>query len=295
MSTENISLLAQFLFSGLTTGSIYALIAVSLVIVYNTSLLMCFAQGEFFVIGALTMISLVSRGLPMIPAFLLSVIISAILGAIVERVLIRPIRDSGVGNLIVMTVAVSLALSGSALVIWGKESHVLPPFASWKPLQVLGATLQPQVLWVIGITFVSLSLIWLFFEKTTAGIAMRACAENPMGASLMGISTSRMTLLSWACGAAIGAIAGMAVSPLLFMQYGSGVMPMVKGFIAMSMGGLASIAGAVAAGYLLGIVEAYTIGLISSQFSDPIVFTLLIVVLIWKPQGLFGTTGSREV
>ena len=282
MSTENISLLVQFLFSGLTAGSIYAL-------------MICFAQGEFFVIGALTMISLVAKGLPMPAAFVISVVVAALLGAVVERVLIRPIRDSGVGNLIVMTVAVSLALSGSALVIWGKESHVLPPFTSGQALQILGASLQTQVLWIICITLVCLLLIWLFFEKTTAGIAMRACAENPLAASLMGISTTKMTFLSWACGAGIGAVAGMAVSPLLFMQYGSGVMPMVKGFIAMSIGGLASIAGAVAAGYLLGIVEAYTIGLVSSQFADPIVFTLLIVVLIWKPQGLFGTRWSREV
>ena len=156
------------------------------------------------------------------------------------------------------------------------------------PLQVLGATLQPQVLWIVGITFVALLAIWLFFEKTTLGIAMRACAENRLGASLMGISTQKAALFSWAWGAGIGALAGMAVSPLLFMQYTSGVMPMVKGFIAMSIGGLASVAGAVVAGYLLGIVEAYTIGLVSSQFSDPIVFTILIVVLLFKPNGLFG-------
>ncbi|MGB6068706.1 MAG: branched-chain amino acid ABC transporter permease [Desulfomonilaceae bacterium] len=295
MATENISLWVQFLFSGLTAGSIYALIAVSLVIVYQTSLLICFAQGEFFVIGALTMISLVAKGLPMALAFILTVVLAAILGAAVERVLIRPIRNSGIGNLIVMTVAVSLTLRGSALVIWGKESKVLPPFTSGNPLQVLGATLQPQVLWIICITLISLLLIWFFFEKTTTGIAMRACAENRLGASLMGIGTNRVTILSWAWGAGIGAIAGMAVSPILFMQYGSGATPMVKGFIAMSIGGLASITGAVIAGYLLGIMEAYTIGVISSQYSDPIVFTLLIVVLIWKPQGLFGTTRAREI
>jgi branched-chain amino acid transport system permease protein len=290
-----VSPLLQFLFSGLTTGSIYALIAVSLVIVYKVSLLICFAQGEFFVIGALTMATLVSKGLPMPVAFCLSVVVATLLGALVERVLIRPIQNSGIGNLIVMTIAISLALRGSALLIWGKESHVLPPFSAGAPLQVLGATLQPQVLWIVGITFVALLVIWLFFEKTTLGIAMRACAENRLGASLMGISTQKAALFSWAWGAGIGALAGMAVSPLLFMQYTSGVMPMVKGFIAMSIGGLASVVGAVVAGYLLGIVEAYTIGLVSSQFSDPIVFTILIVVLLFRPNGLFGARWSRDV
>jgi branched-chain amino acid transport system permease protein len=234
------SYLVQFLFSGLTTGSIYALMAVSLVIVYKVSRLICFAQGEFFVIGALTMTTLVSKGLPMPLAFVLAVLTATVLGALVERILIRPIQDSGIGTLIVMTVAISLTLRGLALVIWGKESHVLKPYTAGNPIQVLGATLMPQVLWIIGITMVVLLIIWFFFEKTTLGVAMRACAENRLGASLMGISTQRATILSWAWGSAIGALAGMAVAPLLFMQYGSGVMPMVKGFIAMSIGGLAS-------------------------------------------------------
>jgi branched-chain amino acid transport system permease protein len=289
------SALVQFFFSGLTSGSVYALIAVSLVIVYKVSLLICFAQGEFFVIGALTMVTLTAKGLPMPLAFALSVLISAAVGALVERFLIRPIRDASVGSLIVMTIAISLALRGLALLIWGKESKILPPFSAGKPIGVFGATLQPQVLWIIGITILVLLVIWLFFEKTTMGVAMRACAENRLGASLMGISTEKAAFLSWAWGSGIGALAGMAVAPLLFMQYSSGVMPMVKGFIAMSVGGLASIVGAVVAGYLLGVVEAYTIGLISSQFSDTIVFTLLIIVLIFKPSGLFGATRSREV
>jgi branched-chain amino acid transport system permease protein len=289
------SYLIQFLFSGLTSGSIYALMAVSLVIVYKVSQLICFAQGEFFVIGALTMTTLVSKGLPMPLAFVVAVFVATILGALVERLLIRPIQDAGVGMLIVMTVAISLTLRGLALVIWGKESHVLKPFTAGNPIQVFGATLLPQVIWIIGITVVVLLLIWFFFEKTTLGVAMRACSENRLGASLMGISTQKAAILSWAWGSAIGALAGMAVAPLLFMQYGSGVMPMVKGFIAMSIGGLASIVGAVVAGYLLGLVEAYTVGLVSSQFSDPIVFTILIIVLIFKPNGLFGTTWSRDV
>ncbi len=289
------SYLVQFFFSGLTSGAVYALMAVSLVIVYKASLLICFAQGEFFVIGALTMVTLTSKGLPMPVALGLSIIISTVIGALVERFLIRPIRNTSVGNLIVMTIAISLAFRGSALLIWGKESAVLPPFSAAPPLRLLGATLQPQVLWIIGITTFVLIVIWFFFEKTRLGIAMRACAENELGASLMGISTQKAALFAWAWGSGIGALAGMCVAPLLFMQYGSGLMPMVKGFIAMSIGGLASIAGAVIAGFLLGIVEAYTIGLISSQFSDTIVFTLLLVLLFFRPSGLFASVRRREV
>ncbi len=289
------SQLVQFFFSGLTSGAVYALMAVSLVIVYKVSLLICFAQGEFFVIGALTMVTLTSKGLPMPAALVLAVVISMAIGTLVERLLIRPIQSASVGNLIVMTIAISLALRGAALLVWGKESAILAPFSSTPPIHVFGATLQAQVLWIVGITFFVLVVIWFFFEKTTLGIALRACAENQTGASLMGISTQKAAILSWAWGSGIGALAGITVAPLLFMQYGSGLMPMVKGFIAMSIGGLASIAGAVIAGFLLGVVEAYTIGLFSSQFSDTIVFTLLIILLFFRPSGLFGGAGKRDV
>jgi branched-chain amino acid transport system permease protein len=285
---ENISLLIQFLFSGITTGSVYALIAVSLVIVYKVSQLICFAQGEFFVFGALTMVTLTSKGIPMPLAFALAILIAMVIGALIQQVLIRPIQGSSVGALIVMTIAISLALRGLAMLIWGRESHVLRPFYQGEPLQIFGASLQFQVFWIVGITAVVLLLIWLFFEKTSLGIAMRACAENPLGASLMGISVQKASLFAWAWGSGIGALAGIAVAPLLFIQYTGGLMPMIKGFIAMSIGGLSSIVGSVIAGFLLGIIESYTIGLISSKFSDTIVFALLMVILIIKPSGLFG-------
>jgi branched-chain amino acid transport system permease protein len=284
----NISHLVQFFFSGLTTGSIYALIAVSLVIVYKVSQLICFSQGEFFIFGALIMVTLTSKGVPMPLAFVLSILIAMAIGALIQQALIRPIQGSSIGALIVMTIAISLALRGLAMLIWGRESHILRPFTQGAPLEIFGATLQLQVFWIVGITAVILLLIWLFFEKTSLGIAMRACAENPLGASLMGISVQKAALFAWAWGSGIGALAGIAVAPLMFMQYTSGVMPMVKGFIAMSIGGLSSIVGSVIAGLLLGIIESYTIGVISSKFSDTIVFALLMVVLIAKPNGLFS-------
>jgi branched-chain amino acid transport system permease protein len=258
------------------------------VIVYKVSQLICFSQGEFFVFGALTMVTLTSKGIPLPLAFTLAVLIAMALGGLIQQVLIRPIQGASVGALIVMTIAISLTLRGLAMVIWGRESHLLRPFSQGAPLQVFGATLQLQVFWIVGITALALLLIWLFFEKTSLGIAMRACAENPLGASLMGISVQKAAFFAWAWGAGIGALAGIAVAPLLFTQYTSGVMPMVKGFIAMSIGGLSSIVGSVVAGILLGIIEAYTIGVISSKFSDTIVFALLMVVLIVKPSGLFG-------
>ena len=235
------------------------------------------------------MVTLANKGFPPLLAFATSILLAAALGVLLHRVLIRPIQGSSIGSLIVMTIAMSLVLRGTTLLIWGRESHVLPPFSSAKPLQVLGATLQPQVLWIAGITALVLILLWLFFEKTTLGLALRACAENSLGSQLVGISVEKSVGFAWAWGAAIGALAGIVVAPLLFMQYASGVMPMIKGFIAVSIGGLNSIVGSVVAGLLLGIIESYTIGVVSSKFADTIVFSILILVLLVKPSGLFSS------
>lgn len=281
------SLLLQYFFSGVTSGSVYALIAMSLVIVYRVSQVVCFAQGEFFVIGGLTMGSLAGAGIPLLMAFPITIVVATALGGLLQQAFIRPLRDASVGAMITMTIAIALVLRGGSLLLWGREAQVLRPFTMAAPLQMMGASLQPQVLWIVGISALVLGLMWLFFERTTAGIAMRACAENPLGASLVGISVEKYTAFAWSWGSSLGALAGIVVAPLLFLDYSAGIMPMVKGFIAMSIGGMSSLVGAVAAGLLLGLMESFSIGLISSKFSDAIVFSLLILVLLFKPSGLF--------
>lgn len=285
----NLSVLIQFLFSGITMGSVYALIALSLVIVYNVSKVLCFAQGEFFVFGALTMVFLTDHGLPMVLGFPLSIILALMLGALVERVLIRKVQTASIGTVITMTVAISLFLRGAGLLIWGRESHTLPPFSSAKSLSVMGAFLPVQVLWVIGAMILVLLIIGWFFERTLPGLAMRACAENRLAANLVGIMVWKATLLAWAWGAALGALAGIVVAPLIFIQYVSGTMPMLKGFTAIAIGGLGT-GGSVFAGFLLGIIEAFTVGLVSSKFADAVVFTILILVLLIRSSGRFGST-----
>jgi len=283
------SVLLQFLFSGITLGSVYALIAISLVIVYNVSRVLCFAQGEFFVFGALTMIALTALGIPMSIGFILTIVLVSGLGVVIERLLIRPVQNSSVGMVITMTVAISLCLRGLGLLIWGREAHTLPVFTKSKALSIFGAYLSVQVLWIIAATAIVLLIIWLFFEKTLLGLSMRACAENRLGASLVGISVWKTTLFAWAWGAALGALAGMVIAPLIFVRYISGTMPMLKGFTAIAIGGLTTV-GSVIAGLLLGIMEAYTVGLISSEFADAIVFSVLILVLLGRSYGILGRT-----
>lgn len=268
-------------------GSVYALIAVSLVIVYNVSRVLCFAQGEFFVFGALTMITLTAFGIPMPIGFILTIVLVAGLGMGIERLLIRPLHNASVGTLITMTIAISLCLRGLGLLIWGREAHTLPAFTKGDAIRMFGAYLPLQVIWITGAAAFVLFIIWFFFEKTIYGLSLRACAENRLGASLVGISTWRATLFAWAWGAALGALAGVVIAPLIFVQYVSGTMPMLKGFTAMAIGGLTTV-GSVIAGLLLGVLESYTIGLVSSEFADAIVFSILILVLLARSYGILG-------
>lgn len=283
------TVLLQTAFSGLTLGAVYALIAVSLVMVYKVSKIVCFAQGEFFVIGGLTLATLHSQlGWPLWQALPATLAIAALLGIVIERGVIRPVRHEGVGTVIVMTIALSISLQGIALPIWGREAHVVAPFTHLPPLEVLGAFLSAQVIIVILIALAVFVALWYFFEYSLLGIAMRAAAQAPTGARLVGISVSRLTRFGWASGVALGALAGAVISPLLFISYSAGTLPMVKAFIAMAVGGLSSTAGALVGGFVIGLMEAYIVGFVSSEFADAIVFMFLIGFLLWRPNGLFG-------
>lgn len=289
VSNLDISQFLQYIFSGLTMGSVYALIAISLVMVYKVSKIIMFAQGEFFVLGALIMISLSSLNfIPMPIAFVLSIALVSLVGISIERVLIQPLLGSSIGKLVTLTIAVSLALRGLLMIIWGRESQVLPPFSAEKSVNIYGAVLSFQVIWIVVVTAIVLLAIWFFFEKTFTGLAIRATSENRIGASLVGISVPKVSMIAWALGASLGALAGILIAPLIYIGYASGIMPMFKGFTAMAIGGLNSNSGAVVAGLIVGILESFTIGFISSQFSNAIVFALLIAVLVFKPGGLFG-------
>ncbi len=284
------ALLLQITFGGLSMGAVYALLAVSLVMVYKVSRIVCFAQGEFFVIGGLTLSALTNAAaMPLWLAFLVTLILAGVLGVFVERVVIRPVRYGGVGTVIVMTIALSISLQGIALPVWGREAHVVAPFVAAPPWEFFGAFLSTQVLFVIGASVVVFVLLRYFFEYTTLGLAMRAAAETPTGARLVGISVTRLTQFGWAAGVALGALAGMLIAPVVFLGFASGTMPMVKAFVAMVVGGLSSTGGALAGGFLVGLLEAGAIGFVSSEFADAIVFLFLIGFLLVRPGGLFGS------
>jgi branched-chain amino acid transport system permease protein len=230
--------------------------------------------------------------LPMIAAFLVTLVLVTVIGMVYERVFINPLKQASLITLLIVTVAVSIFFRGIAMFIWGKNPYSLPPFSSGQPLMIAGAAIQPQILWVLGLSLLSVILMNLFFNRTITGKAMSACAGNRLAASLVGINASKMILLSFALSATLGAIAGASITPIALMEYDRGPLLALKGFCAAVLGGLGLGTGAVVAGFIIGVVESFSAGFISSGFKDAIALIILIRVLFLKPSGIFG---SEEV
>ena len=282
--------LVQYLATGLTIGCIYALIALGFNIIYNVTDVINFAQGEFAVWGALTMVLLMARlQLPLLLAFFLAVCIVSLIGAFVYLFAIKPMKRPSVLTMIVVTIALSIILKGGAMFIWGKDPFALDPFTSGPPLHLFGASLLPQSLWILGITLGLVIILSLYFQKTIWGKAMIACSNNPLAAKLVGINVNRMVLASFALSAALGAIGGIIITPITLMEYDRGAMLALKGFGAAVMGGLGSFYGAVLAGFSLGLLESLATGYLSSSYKDSIALLVLLLVLFFKPSGLLGS------
>ena len=279
----------QYIISGITIGAIYAVIALGFTIIYNSTEIINFAQGEFVMLGGMAVIALDSIGhLPLSLNFLLAILSVTLVGVALERFTIRPARSSSPITLIIITVGASIFLRGMAMMLWGKDALGLKPFTGSAPIHLGGATLVPQSLWVLGVTVVVTVGLQFFFKHTITGKAMRACAFNRRAASLVGISVNRMVLVSFALSAAIGAAAGIVIVPITLCGYDVGIMLGLKGFCAAVLGGLGSSPGSILGGFLLGVLEALGAGLISSGFKDAIAFSVLLLMLFFRPSGLLG-------
>lgn len=288
--------LPQFLVSGITSGSIYALIALGFGIIHNATGIVNFAQGEFVMLGAMTMISFTQLArLPMLIAFPLAVLVVMGVGWLLEIGPIRNSRSRHVLILVMITVGASITMRETAMLVWGKTPRALPAFSGDEPLFLGSAAILPQSIWILGITFVVVLLLSFFFSKTMVGKAMRASAENRQGAALIGIAVHRMTLLSFLLSGGIGAVAGIIITPITTMSYSAGVMLALKGFSAAILGGYGDMRGAVVGGLLLGTLESLGAGFISSAYKDAFAFLVLLLVLFIRPAGLFGREEIKRV
>ena len=187
-----------------------------------------------------------------------------------------------------------MALRAAAMMIWGRDALPLPSFSGDKPIPVLGASVNPQTVWVLGATAVIVLALQVFYKRTLTGKAVRACAVNPLAARMMGINYGRLVLLSFGVSGVISAAAGAMIAPISFMSYSSGAMLGLKGFAAAALGGLGNPLGAVCGGFVLGILEGLGVGLVSSGYKDAIAFVILLLVLFVRPQGVFGGRGVQE-
>jgi branched-chain amino acid transport system permease protein len=285
----------QFLFSGITVGATYALAALGFTLIYNASNVINFAQGEFIMLGGMLAVVFTQAGLPLPAALVLAIIVPAIVGVLIEKLAIEPVKGAETVTLIIITIGASLVIRGLVAVFLGKGTHSLPAFSGDTPIEILGATLLPQSLWVLGVTALVVVALWYFFNRTLQGKAMLATSFNRLAAELVGINTSWVLFMSFAMSAALGALGGILLTPITMTSYDVGIMLGLKGFVAAVLGGLGNGLGAVVGGLLVGILEAMGAGYISSAYKDAIPFVLILLILFFMPRGLFGGKSTDRV
>ncbi|CDI03655.1 Inner-membrane translocator [Candidatus Competibacter denitrificans Run_A_D11] len=288
-------LLLQFLVTGITVGSLYALVGLGFALIYNASDVVNFAQGEFVMLGAMTAIALLNAGMPLLLAAIIATSLTVLVGLLLERFAIEPAAGASVVTTIIITIGAAIFLRGVALLLWGKDFHALPPFSGEAPIRLGGATVLPQSLWVLGVTVALVLLVRVFLNRTLLGKALLACSFNRTAAQAVGINVKAMLRLAYGLSAGLGALAGILIAPITFSSYEAGVMLGLKGFSAAIVGGIGNPMGAVAGGLLLGVLEALGAGLVSSGYKDAIAFLFVLMVLFFEPTGLFGHKAAERV
>lgn len=290
------SLFLQYLFAGITYGIIYAIVAIGFNIIYNTTGIINFAQGEFLMLGGMISISLM-HFMPLPLAITFAVVITMIVGAFIEMVFIRWIENPSVLRMIVITIGISIIIREVALHIWGEGVRALPYFigTAVTSVSIFGIRISPQVLIVIGVCSVMVLFLNFFFRFTSLGREMRACAANRRAAMLCGISAKNMVTFSFMLSAGIGALAGAVMSPITYSQYDNGTGLAIKGFTVAIMGGLGNSLGAVAAGIMLGIIEAFSVSFLPLAFQDAVAIGILLLILFVRPHGLFGSSEAASL
>lgn len=288
----SLELLLQYLFAGITYGIIYAIVAIGFNIIYNATGIINFAQGEFVMLGGMTAVTM-HAFMPLPIAIAVAVVITMMVGALIEMLFIRWLSSPSVLRMIIITIGLSIIIREIALHVWDEKVRALPYFTGTVVTSISFGTVRisPQVLWVVGVCAVMVIALNSFFSLTLLGKKMRACSANRNAARLCGIHAKNMVTLSFVLSAGIGALAGCVVSPITYVQYDSGTALAIKGFTVAILGGLGNSMGALVAGLILGILESFSIWVMPTAFKDAISISILLIILFVKPSGLFG---SRE-
>ena len=281
--------------SGLATGSIYALMALALVIIYNATRTLNFAQGEMLMVSTfVAWAAQRTQGWPLPATLLVAIIAAAIMGWVIERVLIRRAVAATHWDVLIITVGLSLILRSLAGLVWTHDEFPFPSFFGTRPVAIGPVRLAPVSLGIIGGSLSLMALLYALFTWTRLGRAMRAVAQNQRAARLMGISVERVYSTSWVLAAVVGAVAGVLVAPVVFLSSKMGLI-VINGFTAAVLGGFGSMPGAVAGGMLLGVIENLAPLYLPSGIRYSVPFLVLIGILVVRPAGLLGRVEQRKV
>jgi branched-chain amino acid transport system permease protein len=282
---------AQIIIGGLLQGSAFAVVALGFSLVFRVTGVVNLSQGAFCIVGAVAMYFLqVDFGLPLILAAAGSATIGLACGFLFGAVTFVPaLSRLPMSAMLMVTAGLLTFMEGLILVVWGNQSYALPPFSGEAPLLIGALRVPSQGFWIAGISAAIVFGLWWLIYRTGFGVALRACAQNPLAARLMGIDLNRVTLVSFALAAAIAAIGGIAIAPLTTLQFDSGRFLTVYGFIAATIGGLGTMAGAIVGGLALGATEQLAAGYLSSLFANALALLILLAMLLWRPRGLFAS------
>lgn len=277
--------LLQLAFSGLAHGAVYGLVALGFVAIFSVREIVNLAQGEYAALAGLSAISAVAAGTPLLLAVVLVVPMVIVISVLIERLCIAPVRRMTPLVSIILTLGISTALKAAMLLIWGPEARGLPSFPG-SDVVLAGVSIRAQELWILGIAAVVGAAVMWGYEHTLLGKALRACAEQPVAARLVGISPRTATMIAFAVAGFVGAVAGVIGTPIYFSSWEHGLALGLKGFVAATLGGLVSLRVAMLGGLLLGVLENLVAGYIDTGYRDAVAFLVLLLVLLVRPQGL---------
>lgn len=288
--------LLQQIASGLATGSLYALAALGLVLIYKTSDIVNFAQGEMAMVTTFISFTLMSAmGFSFGPAFFLALLFAIFFGMLTERIFMRPAIKAPILSQIILTLGLFTMFRGAASMIWGNEPTSYPVALKGEPMSLSGIILTPNDFFIVAVTLVLMLVLYLLFKYTKIGLAMRAVAMNVQTSRLMGIKVGSVYSYTWAASAVLGGVAGMLIAPVTFLDPTMMGEVQIKAFAASVLGGFMSLPGAVVGGLLIGVIENLIAGYVSAELKTSFVFLLIIVVLYIRPAGLFGKKYVKKV
>jgi branched-chain amino acid transport system permease protein len=285
----------QQIISGFATGCIYALVALGFVLIYKTTDVLNFAQGEFVMLGAFMAFTLISVAkLPLILSIIGALVFMALFAIVMERIFLRPLIGEPPFALLMLTVGLATIVRTVSGMVWTHESQRFPEVFSESPVHFAGTSIAPLHIGIIIVTVIMVIILALFFKFTNLGVAMRACGLNQLATVYMGISIKRTFTITWALSAMISAVAGILLAPVVFLSTNMGLI-MYKAFPAAMIGGFTSIPGAIAGGILIGITENLAGIYLPPGFKDAFAPALLIFILLFRPTGIFGEPEHKRV